>query len=95
MVLLLQSNINLFNQDDDINFDKNHFYILSIISPKYLEMACNDIALKATHKLELKSNNQIDIYSGNTNINANHNININCNDLNIKANDDTSIITLI
>ncbi|MBW6183930.1 DUF777 family protein [Pseudomonas aeruginosa] len=65
LVLLLQSSINLFNENDNINFDKNHFYILSIINPKYLEMACDEIALKTTHKLKLKSNNQIDIHSDN------------------------------
>ncbi|WAZ71233.1 DUF777 family protein (plasmid) [Borrelia miyamotoi] len=91
MVLLLQSSINLFNQNDNINFDKNHFYILSIINPKYLEIACNDIALKSTHKLALRADNDININSNNTSLNANHNININCNDLVITTTDDLSI----
>ncbi|AOW96159.1 hypothetical protein AXH25_05635 (plasmid) [Borrelia miyamotoi] len=91
MVLLLQSSINLFNPDDDINFDKSHFYILSIIDPKYLEMACEHISLKTNNKLELTSDNQIDIHSDNTNINANQNININCTDLSITTKDDVLI----
>ncbi|UPA16834.1 DUF777 family protein (plasmid) [Borrelia coriaceae] len=99
MVLLLQSNINLFNHDDNINFDKNHFYILSIINPKYLEMACDDIKLKTINKVDIKSNNQININSdndtyinaNNTNLNANQNININCVDFSIKAEDDVVI----
>ncbi|WP_210373209.1 DUF777 family protein, partial [Borreliella garinii] len=33
-VLLLQSSINIFDKNDDIHFDKHHFYILSAISPK-------------------------------------------------------------
>ncbi|WP_434787080.1 DUF777 family protein, partial [Borreliella burgdorferi] len=33
-VLLLQSSVNIFDKNDDIHFDKNHFYILSAISPK-------------------------------------------------------------
>ncbi|WP_330730546.1 DUF777 family protein [Borrelia turicatae] len=84
MVLLLQSNINLFNQDDDINFDKNHFYILSIINPKYLELACNDVHIQTINKVDIKSDNYIDI-------NAKHNININCNDFSIKTRDDVNI----
>ncbi|AHH04236.1 Hypothetical protein BHY_1285 (plasmid) [Borrelia nietonii YOR] len=84
MVLLLQSNINLFSQDDDINFDKNHFYILSIINPKYLELACNDVHIQTINKVDIKSDNYIDI-------NAKHNININCYDLGIKAKDDVNI----
>ncbi|WP_281507453.1 DUF777 family protein [Borrelia coriaceae] len=92
MVLLLQSNINLFNHDDNINFDKNHFYILSIINPKYLEMACDDIKLKTINKIDIKSNNQINANSDHDiNLNANQNININCVDFSIKAEDDVVI----
>ncbi|UPA12564.1 DUF777 family protein [Borrelia venezuelensis] len=37
-VVLLQSSINLFNTNDNIYFDKHHFYILSAIDLKYLKI---------------------------------------------------------
>ncbi|UPA18385.1 DUF777 family protein [Borrelia puertoricensis] len=47
-VVLLQSSINLFNTDDNIYFDKHHFYILSAIDPKYLK-------IYAKHKLDIRN----------------------------------------
>lgn len=35
-VVLLQSNFNIFQENDNNHFDKNYFYILSVISPKQI-----------------------------------------------------------
>ncbi|WP_210360680.1 DUF777 family protein, partial [Borreliella valaisiana] len=52
-VLLLQSNINLFDKNDDIHFDKHHFYILSAIGPKTLNLICDNIKIKTTSTIEI------------------------------------------
>ncbi len=52
-VLLLQSNINLFDKNDDIHFDKHYFYILSTISPKTLNLICDNIKIKANSTIEI------------------------------------------
>ncbi len=52
-VLLLQSNINIFDKNDDIHFDKHHFYILSAISPKTLNLICDNIKIKANSRIEI------------------------------------------
>ncbi|WP_422850386.1 DUF777 family protein, partial [Borreliella afzelii] len=46
-VLLLQSSVNIFDKNDDIHFDKNHFYILSAISPKTLNLISDTVKIKA------------------------------------------------
>ncbi len=33
-VILLQSNFNIFQESDNNHFDKNYFYILSVLNPK-------------------------------------------------------------
>ncbi len=52
-VLLLQSNINLFDKNDDIHFDKHYFYILSTISPKTLNLICDNIKIKTNSTIEI------------------------------------------
>ncbi|AZA27378.1 MULTISPECIES: DUF777 family protein [Borreliella] len=52
-VLLLQSSINIFDKNDDIHFDKHHFYILSAISPKTLNLICDNIKIKANSRIEI------------------------------------------
>ncbi|ACJ73179.1 conserved hypothetical protein (plasmid) [Borreliella afzelii ACA-1] len=52
-VLLLQSSVNIFDKNDDINFDKNHFYILSAISPKTLNLICDTVKIKANSRIEI------------------------------------------
>ncbi|WP_031539397.1 DUF777 family protein [Borreliella garinii] len=52
-VLLLQSSINLFDKNDNIHFDKHHFYILSAIGPKTLNLICDNIKIKTTSTIEI------------------------------------------
>ncbi|WP_418906541.1 DUF777 family protein (plasmid) [Borreliella turdi] len=52
-VLLLQSSINIFDKNDDIHFDKHHFYILSAISPKTLNLICDNIKIKTNSRIEI------------------------------------------
>ncbi|WP_031531109.1 DUF777 family protein [Borreliella garinii] len=52
-VLLLQSNINLFDKNDDIHFDKHYFYIINTISPKALNLICDNIKIKANSTIEI------------------------------------------
>ncbi|ACN55509.1 DUF777 family protein [Borreliella burgdorferi] len=52
-VLLLQSSVNIFDKNDDIHFDKNHFYILSAISPKTLNLISDTVKIKANNKIEI------------------------------------------
>ncbi|WP_418906563.1 DUF777 family protein (plasmid) [Borreliella turdi] len=52
-VLLLQSSVNIFDKNNDIHFDKHHFYILSAISPKTLNLISNTIKLKANSTIEI------------------------------------------
>ncbi|EEF84086.1 DUF777 family protein (plasmid) [Borreliella spielmanii] len=52
-VLLLQSSINIFDKNDDIHFDKHHFYILSAISPKTLNLICDTVKIKANNTIEI------------------------------------------
>ncbi|MCD2374415.1 DUF777 family protein [Borreliella burgdorferi] len=52
-VLLLQSSVNIFNKNNDIHFDKHHFYILSAISPKTLNLISDTVKIKANNKIEI------------------------------------------
>ncbi|WP_419250508.1 DUF777 family protein, partial [Borreliella afzelii] len=52
-VLLLQSSVNIFDKNDDIHFDKNHFYILSAISPKTLNLISDTVKIKANSRIEI------------------------------------------
>ncbi|WP_418455026.1 DUF777 family protein (plasmid) [Borreliella spielmanii] len=52
-VLLLQSSVNIFDKNDDIHFDKHHFYILSAISPKTLNLICDTVKIKANSRIEI------------------------------------------
>ncbi|WP_151060832.1 DUF777 family protein [Borreliella turdi] len=52
-VILLQSNINIFDKNDDIHFDKHHFYILSTISPKTLNLISDTVKIKANSRIEI------------------------------------------
>ncbi|WP_151073888.1 DUF777 family protein [Borreliella turdi] len=52
-VLLLQSSINLFDKNDNIHFDKHHFYILGAIGPKTLNLICDNIKIKTTSTIEI------------------------------------------
>ncbi|WP_418905225.1 DUF777 family protein (plasmid) [Borreliella finlandensis] len=51
-VLLLQSSVNIFDKNNDIHFDKNHFYILSAISPKTLNLISDIVKIK-TNTIEI------------------------------------------
>ncbi|WP_210371865.1 DUF777 family protein [Borreliella garinii] len=52
-VLLLQSSVNIFDKNDNIHFDKHHFYILSAISPKTLNLICDNIKIKTNSTIEI------------------------------------------
>ncbi|WP_215537713.1 DUF777 family protein [Borreliella bavariensis] len=52
-VLLLQSSINIFDKNDDIHFDKHHFYILSAISPKTLNLISDTVKIKVNSRIEI------------------------------------------
>ncbi|WP_418456949.1 DUF777 family protein [Borreliella kurtenbachii] len=52
-VLLLQSSVNIFDKNDDIHFDKHHFYILSAISPKTLNLISDTVKIKANNNIEI------------------------------------------
>ncbi|PRR32194.1 DUF777 family protein [Borreliella burgdorferi] len=52
-VLLLQSSINIFDKNDNIHFDKHHFYILSAIAPKTLNLISDSIKIKANNTIEI------------------------------------------
>ncbi|WP_215535897.1 DUF777 family protein [Borreliella bavariensis] len=52
-VLLLQSSINIFDKNDDIHFDKHHFYILSAISPKTLNLTSDTVKIKTNSRIEI------------------------------------------
>ncbi|WP_418455631.1 DUF777 family protein (plasmid) [Borreliella californiensis] len=52
-VLLLQSSVNIFDKNDDIHFDKHHFYILSAISPKTLNLISDTVKIRANNKIEI------------------------------------------
>lgn len=52
-VLLLQSSINIFDKNDDIHFDKHHFYILGVISPKTLNLISDTVKIKANSRIEI------------------------------------------
>ncbi|WP_420025074.1 DUF777 family protein [Borreliella valaisiana] len=52
-VILLQSSINIFDKNDDIHFDKHHFYILSAISPKTLNLLSDTVKIKANSRIEI------------------------------------------
>ncbi|MCD2349971.1 DUF777 family protein, partial [Borreliella americana] len=52
-VLLLQSSINIFDKNNDIHFDKHHFYILSVISPKTLSLISDTVKIKANNTIEI------------------------------------------
>ncbi|PRR28307.1 hypothetical protein CV683_06420 [Borreliella burgdorferi] len=52
-VLLLQSSVNIFDKNNDIHFDKHHFYILSAISPKTLNLISDTVKIRANNKIEI------------------------------------------
>ncbi|ACN93302.1 hypothetical protein BSV1_M10 (plasmid) [Borreliella finlandensis] len=52
-VLLLQSNINIFDKNDNIHFDKHHFYILSVIGPKTLNLISDTVKIKTNSTIEI------------------------------------------
>ncbi|MBB6043778.1 DUF777 family protein, partial [Borreliella yangtzensis] len=52
-VILLQSSINIFDKNDDIHFDKHHFYILSAIGPKTLNLISDTVKIKANSSIEI------------------------------------------
>ncbi|QXG44638.1 DUF777 family protein (plasmid) [Borreliella burgdorferi] len=52
-VLLLQSSVNIFDKNNDIHFDKHHFYILSAISPKTLNLISDTVKIKASKNIEI------------------------------------------
>ncbi|WP_421136336.1 DUF777 family protein (plasmid) [Borreliella yangtzensis] len=52
-VILLQSSINIFDKNDDIHFDKHHFYILSAIGPKTLNLISDTVKIKANSRIEI------------------------------------------
>ncbi|APS99083.1 hypothetical protein Bmayo_05345 (plasmid) [Borreliella mayonii] len=52
-VLLLQSSVNIFDKKNDIHFDKHHFYILSAISPKTLNLISDTVKIKANNNIEI------------------------------------------
>ncbi|WP_215539957.1 DUF777 family protein, partial [Borreliella bavariensis] len=52
-VLLLQSSINIFDKNDDIHFDKHHFYIIGVIGPKTLNLISDTVKIKANSKIEI------------------------------------------
>ncbi|WP_233186323.1 DUF777 family protein [Borreliella burgdorferi] len=52
-VLLLQSSVNIFDKNNDIHFDKHHFYILSAISPKTLNLISDTVKIKANNNIEI------------------------------------------
>ncbi|WP_210753503.1 DUF777 family protein, partial [Borreliella valaisiana] len=45
--------INIFDKNDDIHFDKHHFYILSTISPKTLNLISDTVKIKANSRIEI------------------------------------------
>ncbi|WP_187983548.1 DUF777 family protein [Borreliella bavariensis] len=52
-VLLLQSSINIFDKNDDIHFDKHHFYIIGVIGPKTLNLISDTVKIKANSRIEI------------------------------------------
>ncbi|WKC80335.1 DUF777 family protein [Borreliella tanukii] len=42
-VVLLQSNFNIFQESDNNHFDKNYFYILSVLNPKKIGIKLNEL----------------------------------------------------
>ncbi|ASJ27605.1 DUF777 family protein [Borrelia turicatae] len=56
-VILLQSSINLFNEDDDNYFDKNYFYILRPINMQNATIKVNDFTIDIQNPIDIKANN--------------------------------------
>ncbi|WP_424632777.1 DUF777 family protein [Borreliella lusitaniae] len=54
-VLLLQSNVNIFDKNDNIHFDKHHFYILSAISPKTLNLISDTVKIQTNSTIEISN----------------------------------------
>ncbi|WP_210360936.1 DUF777 family protein [Borreliella garinii] len=52
-VLLLQSSINIFDKNDNIQFDKHHFYILSVIAPKTLNLISHTVKINTNSTIEI------------------------------------------
>lgn len=44
-VVLLQSNFNIFQESDNNHFDKNYFYILSVLNPQKIGIKLNELKL--------------------------------------------------
>ncbi|AJA90740.1 hypothetical protein OY14_04635 (plasmid) [Borreliella chilensis] len=42
-VVLIQSNFNIFQESDNNHFDKNYFYILSVLNPKKIGIKLNQL----------------------------------------------------
>lgn len=42
-VVLLQSNFNIFQESDNNHFDKNYYYILSVLNPKKIGIKLNEL----------------------------------------------------
>ncbi len=43
----------IFDKNDDIHFDKHHFYILGVISPKTLNLISDTVKIKANSRIEI------------------------------------------
>lgn len=56
-VILLQSSINLFNEDDNHYFDKNYFYILRPVNMQNATIKVNDFAIDIQNPIDIKANN--------------------------------------
>uniref|UniRef100_UPI001C005137 DUF777 family protein n=1 Tax=Borreliella bavariensis TaxID=664662 RepID=UPI001C005137 len=47
------SSINIFDKNDDIHFDKHHFYIIGVIGPKTLNVISDTVKIKANNTIEI------------------------------------------
>ncbi len=55
-VLLLQSNFNIFQESDNNHFDKNYYYILSVLNPKKIGIKFNELKM-SLQELNTQSEN--------------------------------------
>ncbi|WKD01260.1 DUF777 family protein (plasmid) [Borreliella americana] len=55
-VILLQSNVNIFQESDNNHFDKNYYYILSALNPKKIGIKLDQFKLSA-QELDSQSEN--------------------------------------
>ncbi|AHH11517.1 DUF777 family protein (plasmid) [Borrelia coriaceae] len=56
-VILLQSSINLFDENDDNYFDKNYFYILRPVDMQNAAIKVNDFEIDIQNPIDIKANN--------------------------------------